>query len=67
MLRRIRSAAEEVCQPDFDDIFDYYRSYHACVKGAADRAVARLGDPLVTSLNGGGDQLATAAPVTPGS
>ena len=67
MLRRIRSAAGNVCQPDWDDIFDGYRSFGACVKVATDNAVAHLGSPLVTALNGGSDRLAAAGTVTPRS
>jgi UrcA family protein len=67
LLRRIRSAAGNLCQPEWDDIFDSYRSYGACVKEATDTAVAHLGSPLVTALNGRSDQLAATAPVTPRS
>ncbi|MEP6966587.1 MAG: UrcA family protein [Pseudomonadota bacterium] len=53
LLRRIRRAAESLCGPIADDLFDNRWQYSRCVIGATDRAVARLDNPTVTALNGG--------------
>jgi UrcA family protein len=67
MLRRIRFAAGDVCVRTQDDLLDLYAQYNACVKTATNRAVERLGNPLVTALNGGGERFAAAGTVTPRS
>lgn len=53
LLRRIRRAAESLCGPIADDLFDNRWQYSRCVIGATDRAVAGLDNPTVTALNGG--------------
>jgi UrcA family protein len=45
VLQRIRNAARDVCADEFNPL--------ACMKDTIDRAVAALGDPTVTALNGG--------------
>ena len=54
-LRRIHQAAKEICGPDvgFAPI-EVQRIYRACIDDAVNRAVDRLGNPLVSALNSGG-------------
>src|ERR1700761_332646 len=44
LLRRIHSAADEICSGNWN--------YGACVSKAVDGAVVRLNNPLVSSLSG---------------
>jgi UrcA family protein len=52
VLQRIHSAAKSACADRSDDIFDRYYLWVPCVAHATNRAVAALGAPLVTALNG---------------
>ena len=52
MLARIRAAAKGVCGDPYDALWQKYE-YQPCVDKAIDRAVARLGSPVVTALNSG--------------
>jgi UrcA family protein len=53
-LRRIHQAAKEICGPDESfRPFELGRIYRACIKDTVDRAVDRLGNPMVSALNGG--------------
>jgi UrcA family protein len=52
LLQRIRHAARQVCgdRPDGFE-WDEVHSYNACMNSAVDRAVASLGNPMVSALN----------------
>lgn len=53
-LRRIHNAAREVCGPDSDsEFFEMRRIHEACMDDVVSRAVDRLGNPVVSALNGG--------------
>ena len=49
LLLRIRGAAQRVCGPDEGIHAD--GGFKACVRGAVDRAVTELDNPLVSSLH----------------
>jgi hypothetical protein len=53
MLRRIRKAAEWVCEPEesIGDVF--YDDWRRCVTKSIDGAVSRLGSPMVTAAYSG--------------
>jgi UrcA family protein len=53
MLRRIHNAAAQICGPMPSDWLHYGRQYDACIKQTVDRAVARLGAPMVTAMSEG--------------
>lgn len=54
MLRRIKTAASALCGPESDrTTLARAALRRACVAEATDRAVAQLGNPQVTALNGG--------------
>ena len=53
-LRRIHIAAREACGPDEGfAFFELRRIYQRCVDDSVDHAVDRLGNPIVSALNGG--------------
>ncbi len=54
LLVRITQAAQELCGPKPRFASDDPAEFEACVSCAVNRAVADLGNPLVTALNGGG-------------
>lgn len=51
-LQRIDRAAKTVCGDLSDDTFDRFYLWGPCVAHATNRAVAQLGNPMVTALNG---------------
>jgi UrcA family protein len=51
LLQRLHRAAKTVCGDRGDDPFERYL-WAPCVADATNRAVATLGNPLVTALNG---------------
>jgi UrcA family protein len=64
-LQRVRWAAERVCvgEPEIRDL-GAASPYRLCVKAATDNAVASIGTPRATALNGGPGH---SAAVPPGS
>lgn len=60
MLRRITSAADQICGRESQRTsLDRVALHQACVRSTVDRTVADLGSPMVTALNSG-----HAAPTT---
>jgi len=51
LYRRIKAAADKVCSHVEADRFFAYYAKKACVDDAIDRAVAQVGNPLVTALD----------------
>jgi UrcA family protein len=51
-LRRIHAAAGQICGEESGDRLTGHAQYRACLDQITDRAVARLGSPMVTALNG---------------
>ncbi len=51
-LGRIHTAAHQICGEEPTDGLDSRVQYRACLNQVTDRAVAKLGSPTVTALNG---------------
>lgn len=58
---RIKSAAKAVCGEAASPREGLFGPYRQCVQGATDRAVDRLGNPIVAAMNGHGGQPTTLA------
>ncbi|MBV8593874.1 MAG: UrcA family protein, partial [Caulobacteraceae bacterium] len=53
MLHRIHNAARTACGPEPSEPLEHRFSYEPCVAKTVNKAVARLGNPIVTALNSG--------------
>jgi UrcA family protein len=62
MLARIHNAARDVCgeSPNASDLGRRLQA-RACISAVSNRAVARLGAPMVTAANGGSSSVALAS------
>ena len=56
-LKRIRMGAALVCGDNPEDIYDVGAQRTACINDAANRAVADIGKPILTAMNGGPRQV----------
>ena len=53
-LRRIHQAAKEICGPEPGlAVLEMRQIYRNCIDDAVDHAVDRLGNPIVSAMNGG--------------